>query len=310
MAQVACLGILVADVVGKPIDALPPRGTLAAVERIELHAGGCAANTGIGLVRLGVGAAVLGKVGRDGFGDFLTQTLLKEGVDVTGLVQAPETATSATMVAAHEDGERTFWHAPGANAEFGADDVAWPVLDGAEIVHLAGPLLMPRFIGKDSAAVMARAKAQGKTTTLDTVWDFTGRWMTVLGPCLPFLDYALPSLEEAKQITGQDTPRDIAQVFLDAGVGTVGLKMGADGAYVRTAAGNELRVPAFPVAVVDTLGAGDAWAAGFLCGLTHGWDMERTTRFANAVGACCVGALGATRGVRSFEETCILAGVF
>ena len=54
---------------------------------------------------------------------------------------------------------------------------------------------------------------------------------------------------------------------------------------------------------MDALGAGDAWAAGFLCGLTHGWDLARTARFANAVGACAVGALGATTGVRAFKET-------
>ena len=82
MAKVVCLGILVADVVGKPIESFPPRGTLATVERMELHAGGCAANTGISLARLGVPTAVLGKIGADGFGDFLSHTLQKNGVEV------------------------------------------------------------------------------------------------------------------------------------------------------------------------------------------------------------------------------------
>ena len=111
----------------------------------------------------------------------------------------------------------------------------------------------------------------------------------------------------ARRITGRDTPRDIAQALLDQGVGTVGLKMGEAGAYLRTAGGVELTVPALRVAALDTLGAGDAWAAGFLCGLTHDWDLEKAARFANAAGACCVQALGATTGVRSFEETCRLA---
>ena len=93
-----------------------------------------------------------------------------------------------------------------------------PFIEDADILHLGGPFLMPQFIGEGAAEVLKRAKSLGKTTTLDTVWDFTGRWMSVLAPCLPFLDYALPSLEEARLITGRDTPRDIAQVFLDAGV--------------------------------------------------------------------------------------------
>jgi sugar/nucleoside kinase (ribokinase family) len=286
---------------------LPPRGTLAAVERIELHAGGCAANTSIALARLGVPTAVLGKVGRDGFGDFLVGALQNDGVDLRGLVRDRDVATSATIVAVSADGERTFLHSPGANAAYTTADVAWPLIESAEILHIAGPFLMPQFIGEEAAAVLQRAKARGLTTTLDTVWDFTGRWLSVLKPCLPWLDYILPSLEEAKQITGRTIPREIAQVFFDHGVGTVGLKLGEAGAYVRTAQGEEVTIPAFAVPVADTLGAGDAWSAGFLCGLLHGWDLEQTTRFANAVGAFCVQALGATRGLRSFDETCALA---
>lgn len=303
MAQVVCLGILVADVVGKPIEAFPPKGTLAAVERMELHVGGCAANTGVGLAKLGVAAAVIGKVGRDGFGDFLVRAMEKSGVDMGGVARDAASATSATMVAVDAAGERTFLHYPGANATFGAADVSWGVIEDAPILHVAGPFLMPRYMGADNAAVLQRGKALGKTTTLDTVWDATGRWMSVLEPCLPYLDYALPSLEEARLLTGQDAPHDIAGVFLDKGVGVVGLKLGEQGAYVRTAIGDEFTVPPFAVKAVDALGAGDAWAAGFLCGLTRGWDLERIARFANAVGACCVQTLGATTGIRSFEET-------
>jgi len=307
MSQVCCLGILVADVVGKPIEAFPPKGTLAAVERMELHVGGCAANTSLALAKLGVETAILGKIGDDGFGQFLAATLERHGVGTHGLVRDDAEATSATMVAVDGAGERTFLHYPGANAVFAARDVFWPEIEAAPILHVAGPFLMPRYMGADNAAVLKQARALGKTTTLDTVWDATGRWMSVLAPCLPFLDYLMPSWEEARLLTGRETPEDIAQVFLDAGVGAVGLKLGAAGAYLRTAGGDELRVPPFPVEAVDALGAGDCWAAGFLCGLARGWDLERTARFANAAGACAVQALGATTGIRSFEATYALA---
>jgi sugar/nucleoside kinase (ribokinase family) len=211
------------------------------------------------------------------------------------------------MVAVDGAGERTFLHYPGANAVFTAPDVFWPEIEAAPILHVAGPFLMPRYMGADNAAVLKKAKTLGKTTTLDTVWDATGRWMSVLAPCLPALDYLLPSWEEARLLTGRETPEDIAQVFLDAGVGVVGLKLGAAGAYLRTAGGDELHVPALPVEAIDALGAGDCWAAGFLCGLARGWDLERTARFANAAGACAVQALGATTGIRSFEATYALA---
>ena len=307
MSQVCCLGILVADVVGKPIESFPPKGTLAAVERMELHVGGCAANTSLALAKLGVETAILGKIGDDGFGQFLAGTLERHGVNTRGLIRDAVEATAATMVAVDKLGERTFLHYQGANAVFTAADVFWPEIEAAPILHIAGPFLMPRYMGADNAAVLKQAKALGKTTTLDTVWDATGRWMSVLAPCLPHLDYLLPSLEEARLLTGRETPEDIAQVFLDGGVGVVGLKLGAAGAYLRTAAGDEIRVPAFPVEAVDALGAGDCWAAGFLCGLVRGWGLERTAHFANAAGACAVQALGATTGIRSFEATYALA---
>ncbi len=307
MSEVVCLGILVADVVGKPIEAFPPKGTLANVERMELHAGGCAANTALALAKLGVDTGVIGKIGDDGFGYFLAQTLQQQGVDTRGLVRDADAATSATMVAVDKEGERTFLHYEGANAAFTGKDVAWPVVDAASILHVAGPFLMPRYIGVDNAAVLKRAKEAGKITTLDTVWDSTGRWMSTLAPCLPYLDYLLPSLAEAKLLTGRDTPHDITQAFLDLGVTVVGLKLGEEGAFLRTAAGDALHVPPFAVEAVDALGAGDCWAAGFLCGLSRGWDLEKTGRFANAAGACAVQNLGATTGIRSFEATYALA---
>jgi len=88
----------------------------------------------------------------------------------------------------------------------------------------------------------------------------------------------------------------------DAGVKTVGLKLGEKGCYIQTA-DEELTVGAYKVQAVDGTGSGDAWDAGFIVGLLRGWDLERTARFANAVGALCVTSLGTTTGVRSREET-------
>ena len=308
MAQVTCLGIFVADVVGKAIDHMPERGTLMGIDRIELHSGGCAANTGISLAKLGIQTAVIGKVGRDSLGEFMVGAMEKNGVDVAGVVRDDNNVpTSATMVMVDSAGERSFIHSTGTNATFTENDVNWDIAKASPILHIAGPYLMPRYVGDDNGRVLKKAKELGLTTTLDTVWDFTGRWMSVLEQCLPYLDYALPSIEEAVKLTGKTDPREIAKVFIDAGVKVVGIKMGEKGSYIRTATGDEVTVPPLTVKVVDALGAGDAWAAGFLTGLVKEWDLERCARFANAVGASCVQALGATTGIRSFDETCKLA---
>jgi sugar/nucleoside kinase (ribokinase family) len=127
--------------------------------------------------------------------------------------------------------------------------------------------------------------------------------MDLLGPCLPHVDCFVPSLTEAQALTGLDAPQDVARALLDRGVGTVGLKMGADGCLVVTAAGESLRAPAFEVDVIDATGAGDAFAAGFIAGVWRGWPLERAARLANAMGALCVTGLGAAGGVRSLPET-------
>ena len=302
MADIACLGILVADLLGRPIDSLPPRGRLGLVEEMSLHIGGCAANTGIDLARLGVSTSVLGKVGVDGLGDFVLKTLEQNNMDVRGVVRDDSVNTSSTMAMVASDGERTFLHYLGGNARYRAEDVRWDVIQDARILHVAGALVMPGIDGQPMADVLKKAKSMGMITSMDVVWDATGSWIKTLGPCLPFTDYFEPSLSEAQELTGLENEREVAQALLDLGVGTVALKLGKDGCYIKSA-DTEVRSPAFIIDAVDGTGSGDAFDAGFLVGVLNGWEMARTARFANAVGAHCVMGLGATAGVRSLKET-------
>lgn len=304
--DVACLGLLVADTVGTAIDALPPKGTLALIDRIELHVGGCAANTAVGLARLGVPTAVLGKVGADGFGDHLVGALEKQGVETRGVRRDPSVATAATIVTVHSDAERSFLHVIGANAAVTDADVDWDLLAGARLLHVAGLQLMPALEGEGIARVLAEAKRRGLMTTLDTVMNPRSAGWAGLAPALPYLDWALPSFEEAKALTGEPKALRQARRFQEAGAKNVAVKMGANGCLVVPADGEPFHMAPLKVDAVDALGAGDAWVAGFLVGLLEGWPLDRTARFANAVGACCVQALGATTGIRSRAETLAL----
>ena len=304
MADVTCLGILVADVVGKPVDAMPERGKLMLVDHLELHGGGCASSTGVGLAKIGIKTAVIGKVGNDGFGDYMISHLRRSGVDCSGVVIDDVAATSATMVLVHGDGERSFIHYIGANATLTEADVNFDVVKLSKILHVAGSFLMPGFDGEPTARVLKKAKQLGVTTSLDTAWDSRGNWMKLLEPCLQYLDYAVPSIEEARMVTGKYDPADVARVLMDKGVGTVALKMGDQGCYIKSK-DTELRIPIYRVDAIDALGAWDAFAAGFLAGLVNGWDLERTGKFANATGAFCVTALGATTGIK--DQTTIEA---
>ncbi len=302
MSEVVCVGILVADVWGRPIDSQPEHGRLMLVDEIGLGVGGCAANTGLGLAKLGVDTGLMGKVGDDGFGEFVREEIAAHGIDTSGIRTTTERGTSATMIMVDSAGERTFMHCIGANATMRPEDIDMEQVAAAEIFDFAGALVMPGFDGEPAARVMKAAQEAGTTTCLDTVWDDTGRWMELLEPVLPYTDMFLPSLAEAVEITGESEPERVAQVLLDYGVKTVGLKMGEDGCYVRTA-DREVRVPAYAVDVVDGTGSGDAFVAGFIVGVLRGWDLEDVARFANAVGALCVTATGTTAGLRDFAGT-------
>ncbi len=302
MAEVTCLGILVADVVAKPVDVFPDRGRLVLVEQMQLHTGGCASNTAIGLARIGVSAEVIGKVGRDGFGDFFLAVMEREGVDAAHIMRDDAANTSSTMVLVHGDGERSFIHYIGANAALRLEHIDLAALAGSKLLHVAGALLLPGLDGAPMARLLQQAKRRRLITSLDTAWDSTGRWMTLVQPSLPYLDYFLPSIEEARMLTGAQRPADVAAALLEHGVGVVALKMSQDGCYVASRTGN-VRLPAFDVTAVDATGAGDAFAAGFLAGVVKGWDLEQTARFANAVGALCVLAIGTTAGIKGMGET-------
>jgi sugar/nucleoside kinase (ribokinase family) len=293
---------MVADVLARPVRQLPQRGKLDVVDRIELHTGGCAVNTGIALAKLGIRTSVMGKVGEDGFGDFVINTLHRHHVDTSGVAHDPNTNTSATMVMIGPDGERSFIHYLGANAELRAADVNLDVVKQGRILHVAGHNLMTKFDGPDAATILQAARQMGIETSLDTAWDSTGRWFTLVEPCLPHIDYFVPSIEEARRIAGREEPAAVARFFLDYGMKLVALKMGEEGCYV-TDGQQSVRLPAYPVTPIDTTGAGDCFAAGFLAGLIQGWDLEQTARLANAVGAMCVTAIGAASGIRSLEET-------
>jgi sugar/nucleoside kinase (ribokinase family) len=293
-----------ADVVGKPIDALPEKGKLGLVDKIELHTGGCAANTGVALAILGIDTAIVGKVGTDGFGDFILQRYQKYGIDTTGIVRDPEIATSSTIVFVHSDGERSFRHYFGTNATFCLNDIDLEPIKQSKILHVAGAFLMPALDGEPTANLMREAQTAGVITSLDTVWDARGLWLPQIAPTLPYTHYFLPNYEEAQMLAGgREKPDEIARFLLDLGVKVVGIKLGAKGCYFRTQTGDHFAIPAHKVTLLDALGAGDSFVAGFLAGLTKNWDMEQCARFACAVGACCVQSLGATTGIRTFEET-------
>jgi len=298
--DVVCVGILVADVIVRPVSRLPAAGTLGLVDSIELRGGGCALNTSSCLARLGLRSAALGKVGSDTFGEFVLRLLRERDVDAEGVLRDPELPTSASVALVDPAGERTFLHVRGANAALRADELGERPFAGRAL-HVAGALVLDALDGEPTARLLAEARRRGIRTSVDTVFDAGGRWERLL-PALPHCDLVTPGLAEASGITGEEYPTGAARRLRDIGVGVAAVTLGPDGCYVA-GEGFDGHVPGFEVEAVDGTGAGDAFAAGFLYGLLAEWPLELCARFANAAGALATTALGAFEGVGDLDRT-------
>ncbi len=303
MAEVVCVGILVADVFGNPILSLPAAGELALLDNYLLTVGGCAANTAADLQRLGRTSAVLGKIGDDLFGDFVLQDLKKLGIDVTSVRRSGTHPTSCTFIVNVRGEDRRFFHCFGANADFSIADVDWKVLEGARAVYVGGFFAMPAFRAEQVALLFQEAKRRGLITVLDTVIAAGAKpSLEDIERILPQTDAFLPNTDEARALTGRNDPREQAEILGRSNPNcTIVITLGREGALARR--GSEvLRAGAFKVESLDESGGGDAFDAGFLVGLLEGWPLQHSLRFASAVGASCTRALGCHAGVFSYEE--------
>ena len=300
MIDIACVGILVADAIAKPVEKIPAKGKLELVDTLGLYTGGCAASAAIDMAIIGRKVAIIGKIGKDGFGMFMKNSLEQNGVQTKGLIIDPNGATSASLVIVTPDGERSFIHSIGSNGTLVESDIPYDVIEEAKLVFVAGTMLMPKFDGKEAARFLKKCKEMGKITALDTAWDSKGRWMEVLAPCMPYIDYFLPSYEEAVELSGKTQPEEIADAFLAMGPHTVVIKLGKEGCFIKTKAGEKHVISTYTrIKAVDTTGAGDAFCSGFLSALVKGSSLAECGRFANAVGTHCVMAKGASTGIKS-----------
>jgi sugar/nucleoside kinase (ribokinase family) len=302
--SVLCIGQLVADVVVRPVDRLPLPGRANLVEDLQLTAGGCAANTAAVLARLGVDTSIVAVVGKDRLGDAIVAEMASSGVRVDGLVHSGTSATSSVVVLVAGDGERSFLYREGGNEQLTADMVSDEALRSAGYVHIGGAMKLHRL---DLAGLLRRARNFGCTTSLDTDWDPTSQWMSLLSDALPLLDYLLTNEEEGGLLSGEMSALDIGRSLLSHGPGTVVVKRGPRGAVVVSHEGH-LNHPAYTVPVLDTTCAGDAFAAGFLYGLSNEWCLSDTIKFANATGALCTTAVshGGVKSIETVEE--LMAG--
>jgi sugar/nucleoside kinase (ribokinase family) len=300
---VLCAGILVADLFVPPLAALPEPGQLIATEDFLMDSGGCAANTSTTLVRVGVKAKVAGKVGDDTYGSFIMQDLASKGVEIAGISTSHRHGTSKTVILPVIGEDRRFIHTFGANADFGAADIDREALTEAGVFYVGGYMVLPNLAQDDLAALFQLARSHSVCTALDVVVPAGAASVSLrdLEHVLPFVDVFLPNDEEARHLTGEEEPRRQAEALLRAGCATVVITRGGRGALLMDQT-QIIEASAFDVTLVDSSGAGDAFAGGFIAGMMMGLDQAETLRFASAIGASSCTSLGCTTGIFTREQ--------
>ncbi|HTS71828.1 MAG TPA: carbohydrate kinase family protein [Terriglobia bacterium] len=299
--EVFCVGNAVADVLARPVDHLAPRGTSQALEDVALAPGGNCVNTSIALARLGVSVGIAAAIGNDRFGQFIRDRIRAEGIDDAGLVTLHEAKTSTSIVLVETTGERRFLHLRGVSAFFTGQNLDWRGGEGARIFHYASAFAMPAFDETSLEPALRRARERGCLTSLNICWDVRGRWIKTLMPALAHTDFIFPNCEEGRQLTGESEPAAIASRLRQWGVKTVVVKLGAAGCYVESPEGS-FTSQGFSVQPVDTTGAGDCFAAGFLAALCRGQSLALAARFANATGAFATLGLGAADSAPTIQQ--------
>ncbi len=325
-------------------------GEMLDVGPMVLSTGGSVSNTGLAMFRLGTPVRLVGKLGSDVLGQVTLDIFRQHDAALAEyMVVAEGEGSSYTAILSAPGLDRTFMHFSGPNDTFCTADIPDSALDGAAMFHFGYPSLMRRMYqdgGRELAALMRHAKARGLVTSLDIslpdpeTESGKANWREILTRVLPYTDIFLPNMEETLFMLARDRYESVksesdksawadaelldalALEMLGMGAAVIGIKLGADGMFLRTTRDRErlsdliaqlgiersawvdrqLIAPTFQVDVVGTTGAGDCAVAGFLTGLFRGFSAEQTLISAVAVGACNVEATDATSGVPSWEK--------
>jgi sugar/nucleoside kinase (ribokinase family) len=265
----------------------------------EMAPGGSAANTLLGLLKLGFGGSFLGKIGKDERGSFFLKSFTDAGGCHSRFKHCETTPTGTCLSLVTPDAERTLRPFLGAAANMLLDEVHEDDFKDHDHVHIEGYLLFNREL---ALKTLQAAKKAGCTVSLDLAsFEVVNANKDVLPSLLAgYVDMVFANEEEAKAWCDSDDP-EVALASLADHCKTVAVKLGSKGAWVQH--GNDkVFVNAHKVSAIDTTGAGDLWASGFIYGLLSGLSVEKSAKLASKVGSEVVQIMGATIPTSGWER--------
>jgi sugar/nucleoside kinase (ribokinase family) len=273
------------------------------VDSADLVVGSSSAIFACGAARLGLKVAFVGICGADIFGRFMLDEMSQRGVDVSGVTVDPALPTGLSVILNRPGGDgvpgdRAILTALGAIDRLRAEQVPRAILQKTRHLHVASYFLQTA-IQPGLPELFRSAHALGLTTSLDTNWDPSGAWCG-FDELLGQVDVFLPNQNEALAISGASTLEDALQI-LSRKCRVVAVKCGQEGGLTRQGESSACSA-ALPVQVVDTVGAGDSFDAGFLYGWLQGWSLEKTLALAVSCGSLSTRSAGGTSAQPNLEE--------
>lgn len=268
------------------------------VENARLVIGGSAAITACGAARLGLRTALIGVVGDDVLGRFMREAVADCGVDVSGVVTDSERPTGISVVLVR-GADRAILTALGTIPELTAEVVDREALLSARHVHVSSYFLQ-LSLRKELPSLLSAVKSAGVTCSIDPNWDPQDEWDGGLRELLRQIDVLFVNAEEALRIAGADELEVAAHKLAEGGAQVV-VKLGSDGA-LAVRGGEVIRSWASSVDVVDTVGAGDSFNAGFLSAFLAGRPLEASLALACACGSLSTRDAGGTAAQPTLAE--------
>ncbi len=304
--QIIGVGALNTDLIYK-VERILEDGEIA-VDWAKSFPGGSSANTIYGLAKLGVATGFCGAVGDDQEGKALLKDLQGVGIDTSRIVVKPKAKTGSALALSDRSGHRSIYVQPGANSQLDLKDLDFGYINQADIVHLTSFADDSQF--QLSLGLIVRLDDSVKLSfSPGAIYSFKG--IDSLSPFLSRTHLLFLNQNELKQMTGRDVESG-AQQCLRAGCRIVvvtlgkGKKIGKTDAvsYVRDADNEYIIEPPShdTTADVDTTGAGDAFAAGFLYGVVKGKGLAECGRLGDTVAKLCISRTGARHGLPTEEE--------
>ena len=295
--DVLVVGELNVDLILNGIDGFPEMGKEKLAAQMNLTLGSSSAIFAANLSALGAEVAFLGKIGTDSFGDLVMDSLQQKGVQTELIIRDPNLNTGATIVLNYDNDRAMVTHA-GAMEQLTIRDINEEKLAQAKHLHFSSYFLQPG-IKKDVGTMFQTAKESGLTTSFDMQWDPAEKWDLDFERVLPYVDVFLPNHQELIELTGQINMGEGVKALGKTNI--VAVKMGSAGSTCGQE-GRETVQPAFVNdKVVDAIGAGDSFNAGFIFKYISGASLEECQRFGNLCGALNTTAAGGTTAFRNYD---------